>query len=53
MVCRYVELPDGRRIALRARKALSCCAADVSLVPQMVEPPATPTRRRTKILATR
>ncbi len=33
MVRRYVEFPDGRKIALANRKAVSCCAEDVSLVP--------------------
>lgn len=40
LVHRYVELPDGRRINLRARKAVTCCAADATLVPKLgaVEP---------------
>jgi hypothetical protein len=35
MVHRYVELPNGRRVTLPARKAATCCAADVSLVPNL------------------
>lgn len=35
-VHRYVELPDGRRVALPTRKALTCCcAAEASLVPRL------------------
>jgi len=30
---RFVEFPDGRRITLAKRKALACCATDVSIVP--------------------
>jgi len=33
-VHRYVEFPDGRRVTLRARKALPCSAADATLVPK-------------------
>jgi hypothetical protein len=35
MVDRYVELPNGRRVALPPRKALNCCAAETSLVPRL------------------
>lgn len=35
VVRRYVEFPDGRKLALASRKAVSCCAADVSLVPMV------------------
>lgn len=54
-VRRYVELPDGRRISLPSRKAVTCCANDASLVPTLAATPA-PTetrRRRAKVLATR
>lgn len=37
-VCRYIEFPDGRRVPLKLRKALTCtCAASsgVSIVPSM------------------
>jgi len=47
MVRRYVELPDGRRIVLASRKAVTCFCADldaVSIVPQVVEP--APARKR-------
>jgi len=36
MVHRYVELPDGRRVVLPTREALTCCcAAEASLVPRL------------------
>ena len=35
LVHRFVEFPDGRRVTLRARKALTCCAAEASLVPRL------------------
>ena len=54
-VLRYVELPDGRRVPLPSRKALTCCAADVSLVPTLADAPAVAATggRRAKTLATR
>jgi len=54
-VRRYVEFPDGRRFVLPARKALSCCAADVSLVPKLADAPVQvgTARRRAKVLASR
>jgi len=54
-VRRYVELPGGRRISLPPRKAQSCCAADVSLVPAIADAPipAGTGRRRAKVLASR
>jgi hypothetical protein len=33
-VCRYVEFPDGRQVTLSKRKAVTCCAEDVSIVPR-------------------
>ncbi len=33
-VRRYVELPDGRRIQLATRKALTCLCAETSIVPE-------------------
>lgn len=52
-VRRYVEFPDGRRVSLPARKALTCCAVDVSLVPKPADAPvqAGTARRRAKVLA--
>ncbi len=44
-VQRYVEFPDGRRVRLRARKALPCCAADVTLVPKLAATAAVPRPR--------
>ena len=39
-VRRYVELPDGRRIRLSTRKALTCICADTRIVPdQVIDPP--------------
>lgn len=36
IVHRYIELPNGRRVALPVRKALTCCCAtEASLVPQL------------------
>lgn len=36
IVHRYIELPDGRRLTLPVRKALTCCcAAEASLVPRL------------------
>jgi hypothetical protein len=32
-VRRYVEFPDGRRLTLSRRKAATCCAEEVTLVP--------------------
>ncbi len=37
IVRRYVEFPDGRKIALANRKAVTCCAEDVSLVPLVAQ----------------
>ncbi len=34
-VHRFVELPNGRRFPLPSRKAMTCCAAEVSLVPRL------------------
>ncbi len=45
MVRRYVEFPDGRKIALANRKAVSCCAEDVSLVPLVAHAEAKHRRR--------
>jgi hypothetical protein len=46
MVRRFVEFPDGRRVALPARKAVACCpeVTEVSLVPSVTDTPA-PGRR--------
>ena len=44
-VHRYVEFPDGRRVTLRARKALPCSAADATLVPKLVATAAAPRTR--------
>lgn len=44
-VHRYVEFPDGRRVRLRARQALPCCAADASLVPKLAATAAVPGTR--------
>ena len=44
-VRRYVEFPDGRRVALRARKALPCSAADATLVPKLRATAAVPRTR--------
>ncbi len=46
-VDRYVELPNGRRIPLPSRKAATCCASEVSLVPKLEgEKRTKPVRRR-------
>jgi hypothetical protein len=42
MVRRYVELPDGRRVNLARRKAVTCFRSDlqdVSIVPAVAPPP--------------
>jgi hypothetical protein len=49
IVRRYVEYPDGRKIALPPRKAVSCCAEDVSLVPLVAQAQAK--HRRTRAVA--
>ena len=52
-VRRYIEFPNGRRVQLASRKALSCtCAAgrDVSIVPDQMAIPVHP-RRRTREVA--
>jgi hypothetical protein len=56
MVRRYVELPDGRRVHLARRKAVTCSHADlqdVSLVPAVAPPPIRkrPVTRRSARLA--
>jgi hypothetical protein len=57
MVRRFVEFPDGRRVALPARKAVACVCpelADVSIVPAVAEthaPRRRSARRPTRVLA--
>jgi hypothetical protein len=53
MVRRYVEFPDGRRVTLASRKAMTCCAElhDVSIVPAVAEAPAPRKRRAARVLA--
>ncbi len=48
MVRRYVELPNGRRINLRPRKAMPCLCGErnTSLVPDQVESYTDSTARR-------
>jgi hypothetical protein len=48
MVRRSIEFPDGRRVMLARRKAATCIGPelqDVSIVPAVVEPQPTRTRR--------
>lgn len=55
MVRRYVEFPDGRRVTLAARQAVTCVCADlndVSIVPAVAEAPA-PRKRVTAKRAAR
>lgn len=47
MVQRYIELPDGRRLALSPRRAVTCCAAEVSLVPRLETTGLAPRRAKT------
>ncbi len=49
MVRRYVEFPDGRKLALASRKALTCCATEVSIVPLVAH--AEHKRRRGRAVA--
>lgn len=44
IVHRFVEFPDGRRIALTDRKAVSCVCAELQEV-SIVPPPQAETRR--------
>lgn len=48
MVRRFVEFPDGRKIALPARKAMTCCAEEVSIVPAVAHAESKKHRRRTR-----
>jgi hypothetical protein len=47
-VRRYVEFPDGRRIQLSTRKALTGAGSDTSIVPEQAVEPVGPriSRRR-------
>jgi hypothetical protein len=48
MVRRFVEFPDGRKITLPTRKAQTCCAEDVSIVPIIAHAEAKKHRRRSR-----
>jgi hypothetical protein len=48
MVRRFVEFPDGHKIALPPRKAVTCCAEDVSIVPVVAHAEAKKHRRRSR-----
>jgi hypothetical protein len=51
-VRRYIELPNGRRIQLSTRKALTCICADSSILPeQLIEPADARTSRSQRIVA--
>jgi hypothetical protein len=50
-VRRYVEFPDGRRVTLASRKAMTCCAEQVSIVPAVTEAAAPRKRRTAHVLA--
>ncbi len=47
VIRRFIELPNGRQIALPDRKAEACCAADATLVPRL-EPATVAPRARAK-----
>jgi hypothetical protein len=54
VVHRFVEFPDGRRITLRQRKAVSCVCPevqDVSIVPAAGHAETKRSRRRSPALA--
>ncbi len=48
MVRRFVEFPDGRKISLATRKAQTCCAEDVSIVPIVAHAQVKKHRRRSR-----
>ena len=48
MVRRFVEFPDGRKIVLPARKAMGCCAEEVSIVPIVAHAETKKHRRRSR-----
>jgi hypothetical protein len=49
MVRRFVEFPDGRKILLPTRKAQTCCAEEVSIVPVVAHPEVKKHRRRSRV----
>ena len=48
IVRRFVEFPDGRKITLPTRKAQTCCAEEVSIVPIVAHAEAKKHRRRSR-----
>jgi hypothetical protein len=50
MVRRFVEFPDGRKISLPTRKAQTCCAEEVSIVPVVAHAETKKHRRRSRAL---
>jgi hypothetical protein len=50
MVRRFVEFPDGRKISLPTRKAQTCCAEEVRIVPIVAHAEAKKNRRRTRAM---
>ena len=48
MVRRFVEFPDGRKIVLPSRKATTCCAEEVSIVPGVAHSEVKRARRRAR-----
>jgi hypothetical protein len=50
MVRRFVEFPDGRKISLPTRKAQTCCAEEVSIVPIVAHAEAKKNRRRPRAM---
>ena len=55
VVHRFVEFPDGRRVRLRQRKAVSCVCAElqeVSIVPMAEHVAPKRARRRVRVLET-
>jgi hypothetical protein len=48
MVRRFVEFPDGRKVTLPMRKAQTCCAEEVSIVPIVAHAEAKKHSRRSR-----
>jgi hypothetical protein len=48
MIRRFVEFPDGRKFVLPSRKAQTCCAEEVSIVPVVAHAETKKHRRRAR-----
>jgi hypothetical protein len=48
VVRRFVEFPNGRKIALSPRKAMTCCADEITIVPVVAHAEAKRARRRAR-----